>query len=129
LAVKLALDTNRYRDLVDGVEDVVITLELAASVAVPFVVVAELRAGFAVGTKGRRNERVLQRFLAKPGVETLYAGDGTTRAYASLYRQLRTQGTPIPTNDLWIAALVVEHGLTLYTRDRHFDHLSQLPLL
>ena len=127
--MRIALDTNRYRDLADGVEDVVMTLELAGSIAVPFIVIAELRAGFAVGTKARKNERALQRFLAKPGVDVLYAGDATTRAYASLYRQLRTQGTPIPTNDIWIAALVVEHGLTLYTRDRHFEHLPQLPVL
>jgi tRNA(fMet)-specific endonuclease VapC len=127
--VRIALDTNRYRDLADGVEDVVMTLELAGSIAVPFIVIAELRAGFAVGTKARKNERVLQRFLAKPGVDVLYGGDATTRAYASLYRQLRTQGTPIPTNDIWIAALVVEHALTLYTRDRHFEHLPQLPVL
>jgi len=49
-----------------------------------------------------------------------------TNRYASLYRQLRRQGTPIPTNDLWIAALVVQHGLALYARDRHFDELPQL---
>lgn len=127
--MKLALDTNRYRDLVDGVDEVVLTLELAESIAVPFIVVAELRAGFAVGTRTRSNERVLSRFLAKPGVRTIYPGDATTRTYASLYRQLRRQGTPIPTNDIWIAALVVEHGLTLYTRDAHFEHLPQLPVL
>jgi len=127
--VKLALDTNRYRDLADGLEEVVTTLELADRISVPFVVVAELRAGFTAGTRSRRNDRVLQRFLAKPGVETVYPDDGTTRTYASLYRQLRSQGTPIPTSDLWIAALVVQKGLTLYTRDRHFDHLPQLPLL
>ena len=44
-----------------------------------------------------------------------------------LFAQLRNQGTPIPANDLWIAALVMEHGLYLYSRDGHFDHLSQLP--
>ncbi|MGB8297405.1 MAG: hypothetical protein WCG85_18415 [Polyangia bacterium] len=52
--------------------------------------------------------------------------DQTTHQYASLYRQLRRQGTPIPTNDIWSAALVLQHGLTLHARDRHFDHLAQL---
>ena len=49
--------------------------------------------------------------------------------YAHLFYQLRQQGTPIPTNDIWIAALTVEHGLALFSRDSHFDHLPQLARL
>ena len=127
--MRLALDTNRYTDFCRGDEGVVRRLEEAEMIFVPFVVVGELRAGFAVGSKGRENERVLQRFLRRPGIETLYAGETTTRFYADLFRQLRQQDTPIPTNDLWIAALVVEHGLTLYSRDPHFRKLPQLDLL
>ena len=127
--MRLALDTNRYRDLVDGDRGVVDTLERADAVWIPFVVLAELRAGFVVGRKGRENERTLQRFMSKDGVSTLFASDATTHVYGTLYRQLRQQGTPIPTHDLWIAALVVEHSLTLFSRDRHFDHLAQLDRL
>lgn len=46
--------------------------------------------------------------------------------YAAVYRQLRRQGTPIPTNDLWIAALVLQHNLVLFARDRHFDSVAQI---
>lgn len=127
--MRLALDTNRYRDLTDGVPDVVATLVRAEAVLVPFVVVAELRAGFSLGGKGRANEAVLRRFLDKDGVDVLWPTDATTRAYADLYRQLRTQGTPIPTNDLWIAALVVENDLFLCSRDAHFKHLPQLSVV
>lgn len=127
--MRVALDTNRYRDLVDGDPDVARLLEEAESIHLPFIVIAELRAGFVVGMKARENEAVLQRFLMKPGVELLYPGDGTTRTYASLYKQLRQQGTPIPTNDLWIAALVQERGLALCSRDKHFQHLPQLSLV
>jgi tRNA(fMet)-specific endonuclease VapC len=129
VALRLALDTNRYTDLGAAVPEVVQTLEGADQVYLPFIVLAELRAGFALGSRGLANERSLQLFLAKPGVEVLLAGEGTTRVYAQLYRQLRQQGTPIPAHDLWIAALVVEHGLTLYSRDRHFDDLPQLSRL
>jgi len=104
-------------------------VEGARTVLVPFVVLAELRAGFAVGTLGRANERFLQRFLAKAGVEVVYATDATTHCYAALYRQLRQQGTPVPTNDLWIAALVTEHGARLCTRDAHFEKLAQLDVV
>ena len=127
--MRIALDTNRYRDLCEGDPETIALIQEAESVYLPFVVLAELRAGFSLGRRGRENERVLQRFLMKPGVEVLYAQDATTRSYASLYRQLRRQGTPIPTNDLWIAALVLEHGLALYTRDAHFEHLPQLNLV
>ncbi|MBW2731605.1 MAG: type II toxin-antitoxin system VapC family toxin [Deltaproteobacteria bacterium] len=127
--MRIALDTNRYRDLCDADPAVIAMLERAESILVPFVVIAELRAGFAIGKRMQQNEQVLRRFLNKPGVSVLYATDATTRGYANLYRQLRSQGTPIPTNDLWIGALVVEHDLALLTRDRHFAHLPQLTLL
>ena len=127
--MRVALDANRYTDLCRGDLEVAGTLEEADSVYVPFVVLAELRAGFAFGSLGRDNEQVLQRFLRKPGVDVLYPDDTTTRTYARLYRQLRRQGTPIPINDLWIAALVVEHNLALCSHDHHFDHLPQIEIV
>lgn len=126
LCVKLALDTNRYTDLCRGDKSVIETVELADEMWLPFIVVGELRAGFAVGSQGPRNEAILRRFLFKPGVAVLYADDQTTHHYAGVYRQLRKQGTPIPTNDMWIAALVLQHSLVLYARDAHFDALPQL---
>lgn len=127
--MRVALDTNRYRDLCEGEEDVTQLLEESESVHLPVIVVGELRAGFALGRKGRENEAVLQRFLMKPGVEVLYPTDATTRHYANLFRQLRHQGTPIPTNDLWIAALVLEHNLVLCSRDGHFRNIPQLNIV
>jgi tRNA(fMet)-specific endonuclease VapC len=127
--MRVALDANRYTDLTAGDREVARLLEEADAVYLPFIVLAELRAGFAVGTVGSANEEVLQRFLRKPGVELLFAGEETTRTYANLYRQLRRQGTPIPINDLWIAALVVEHNLVLCSRDGHFRSLPQLEIV
>ncbi len=124
--MRLALDTNRYSDLCRGVPAVVEIVERAEAVFLPFVVVAELRAGFAVGKRGAENERTLRRFIQKPGVGVLLADDQTMHFYATTYRQLRQQGAPIPTNDLWIAALVLQHGLVLCARDRHFDRLPQI---
>jgi tRNA(fMet)-specific endonuclease VapC len=124
--VRLALDTNRYTDLCRGEESVIETVEQAEEVWLPFIVIGELRAGFAVGTHGPRNEAVLRRFLLKRGVGILYTDEQTTHHYANVYRQLRKQGTPIPTNDMWIAALVLQHSLVLCARDVHFDALAQL---
>lgn len=124
--MRLALDTNRYADLCRGNVSIVEVIEFAEEVWLPFIVLAELRAGFAVGTQGPHNEAVLRRFLLKPGVGVLYPDDQTTHHYAAVYRQLRKQGTPIPTNDMWIAALVLQHSLVLFARDAHFDVLPQL---
>jgi tRNA(fMet)-specific endonuclease VapC len=125
--MKIALDTNRYVDLCKGLASTVDLVALADAVFVPFVVVGELRAGFALGKRGAENERVLRRFLQKDGVHLLLADDQTTFHYASVFRHLREHGTPVPTNDMWIAALVLEHNLVLHARDEHFDRLPQLP--
>ena len=124
--MRLALDTNRYSDLVRGDAAVVALVERADEVLLPFIVLAELRAGFSLGKRGAENERALRRFLMKRGVTVLFADEQTIELYVSVFRQLRRQGTPIPTNDLWIAALVLQHGLVLCARDRHFDHLPQI---
>ena len=124
--MRLALDTNRYADLCRGDASVIETVELADEVWLPFIVVGELRAGFAVSTQGPRNEAVLCRFLLKPRVGILYADDQTTYHYANIFRQLRKQETPIPTNDMWVAALTLQHSLVLFARDAHFDALAQL---
>ena len=124
--MRLALDTNAYVDLCKGVEETVRLVATADAVFLPFAVVAELRAGFAMGRRSAENERTLRRFLLKPGVGVLYPDDQTSHHYASAYRQLRHQGTPVPTNDLWIAALVLQHNLVLHSRDRHFGHLPQI---
>jgi tRNA(fMet)-specific endonuclease VapC len=126
VALRLALDTNRYTDLCRGDASVIDMVEFADEVRLPFIVVGELRAGFAVGSQGPRNESVLRQFLLKPRVGVLYADDQTTHHYASIFRQLRQQGTPIPTNDMWIAALALQHSLALFARDAHFDALPQL---
>ena len=68
----------------------------------------------------------MQDFLRRPGISVLLPDELTTRHYAAIALQLRRQGTPIPINDVWIAALVLQHALTLYARDAHFDHLPQL---
>lgn len=127
--MRVAVDTNRYVDLCKGLDETVGILEQAEQILLPFVVLGELRAGFVHGRREAENERVLRRFLMKDGVRILFADDQTTHHYASVFRQLRKQGTPIPTNDMWIAALVLQHNLVLHARDKHFDHLPQLILV
>ena len=124
--MNLLVDTNRYRDYCDGVIETLEVFRSAASISFPFIVLGELRAGFVWGQKAEENEARLMGLLHSERVRTLYPDDQTTHHYARLYNQLRTQGTPIPSNDLWIAALSAQHNLLLYSRDEHFDKLPQL---
>jgi len=124
--VRVALDTNRLTDLLTGDAALAERLGACDAVWIPLVVLAEMKAGFYGGTQQQRNEALLQKFLAKPTVEVLLPGRHTVEHYARLFVQLKRTGSPIPDNDLWIAALVLEHDLLLITRDRHFQRIPQL---
>jgi len=127
--MKIAVDSNRYTDFCRGLPEVVEIIENAIEIHIPLIVLAEQRAGFAHGSSREKNERVLTKFLNNEGVFILSPDDQTTFFYADLYSYLRKKGKPIPTNDLWIAALVLQHNLVLFDRDSDFDYLPQLARL
>ena len=85
--MRVALDTNRYVDLCKGGAETVALLEEAEAILLPFVVVGELRAGFAHGRRQAENERILRRLRLKDGVRVLFADDQTTHHYAAVFRQ------------------------------------------
>lgn len=124
--MRAALDTNRLTDLFQGDAALAKQLGSCDEVWLPLTVLAELRAGFLGGNRAARNEALLQSFLIRPTVRVLLPNLDTADAYARLFVQLKQAGTPIPDNDLWIAALCLQHNLTLITRDRHFRHIPQL---
>jgi predicted nucleic acid-binding protein len=127
--VKLLLDTHRLSDALSQVEDVLDVLEAAEAVYVPVVTLGEIRAGFRQGGRALENEKRLSWFLSQAGIATLGVEAAVSHRYAEIHRALKSRGTPIPTNDLWIAAVAVEHGLVLYTRDAHFEKVPGLACL
>lgn len=127
--MKILLDTNAYIFLCKNMADIDVCTRRAERIFFSFISLGELRGGFLCGKKVQNNEKNLTRFLNSSRVTILFADEQTTHHYSRLYLQLRKQGTPIPTNDIWIAALAMQYNLTLVTRDRHFQHLPQLPLL
>ena len=124
--MRIALDTNAYVAVARGTGPAVELVRTATEILLPLVVLGELRAGFAAGTRSERNEASLAAFLRSPRVQVLCPDEQTTFHYARLFAYLRKKGTPVPTSDLWIAALVVQHELSLVTRDAHFDKLPQV---
>jgi len=124
--VKVLLDTNRLSDALAEVDEVLDHLEAAEAIYVPAIALGELRSGFLGGRRAAQNETRLTWFLSQDGVSTVSVDGPVTHRYAAIHRALRRQGTPVPTNDLWIAAIAVEHALVLYTRDAHFEHIAGL---
>jgi tRNA(fMet)-specific endonuclease VapC len=95
---------------------------------VNIVVLGELLAGFRCGTREAENRQELEQFLNSPRVEILSIDEETADFYATVFRALKDKGRPIPSNDLWIAASTLRHGLALATLDEHFRNIDGLLL-
>ena len=128
MEIRIALDTNRLTDLLHGDPALAEFLGRCDEVWIPLIVLGEMKAGFYGGNRQLQNEMRLRNILAIHNVQILFPGRETAEQYARLFVQLKRAGLPIPDNDMWIAAMALEHDLTLITRDRHFDHIPQLPL-
>ena len=127
MEVRVALDTNRLTDLFQGDAALGEQLAICEQVCIPLVVLAEIKAGIYGGNQQSKNEALLRLLLARETVTVLLPDRDTAEHYARLYVQLKRAGTPVPDNDLWIAAIALQHDLILVTRDKHFDRISQLP--
>ena len=125
----VAIDTNAYAAFRKGDADAIEVLTMVDHIVVPTVVLGELHAGFALGKRTATNERDLARFLASPRVEVRAVDERTSVVYGGVFMQLRKQGTPIPTNDIWIAACALVAGTPLFTFDAHFAYVDQLLLI
>jgi tRNA(fMet)-specific endonuclease VapC len=104
-------------------------VRMADEIGLSSVVLGELLAGFAVGSREAQNRRELATFLDSPRVDVLPVTTDTATFYATVFALLRRKGRPIPTNDLWIAATALEHGLSLVTSDVHFREIEGLRLI
>jgi predicted nucleic acid-binding protein len=104
-------------------------VDAAEWIGISSVVLGELHTGFRAGAQRRRNEGELERFLAHPVVEELRVDRDVASVYADIVSALRAKGTPIPTNDVWIAASAADAGATLLAYDTHFAAVDRIGLL
>jgi tRNA(fMet)-specific endonuclease VapC len=128
--MRLLIDTNAYSALMRGHREVVARVRQANRVLVSPIVAAELLMGFRLGRRFEENAARFEAFLANPFVESVPITRTTADRFARLAVALRAKGRPIPTNDLWIAAQVVETGADLLSSDTHFagiDGLAWIP--
>lgn len=120
----MTLDTNALSALADGDETLLARLDTALELCVPVIVLGEFRFGIRQSRYRRSYEKWLD--AALHDLTILPVLESTTQEYAALFQELRNAGTPIPTNDVWIAALCREHRLSIISRDSHFSAVPGL---
>ncbi|OGJ21740.1 MAG: hypothetical protein A3A82_00890 [Candidatus Pacebacteria bacterium RIFCSPLOWO2_01_FULL_47_12] len=119
------LDTSAYSYLLYKHKSLQGEVEKAGTVYFSPIVVGEILSGFKKGTLVQKNMSVLQQFLSDIATSCDVTSD-TAEIYSDIYTKLSKQGTPIPINDVWIAAQCIEFGAELLTFDSHFRHISDL---
>ncbi len=123
---RLVLDTSAYSHFRKGHPQVLASLTAAVQVFVPVIVLGELEAAFELGSRVAENRRVLAEFLALPYVNVPNVTPATVRHYASVLVSLRAAGTPIPLNEVWIAACTLERHGRILTFDRDYLRVPAL---
>lgn len=123
---RYCLDTSAYSRFQLGESQVRGLIDGAVWIGFPAIALGELRAGFMQGRDRDRNDQVLAEFLANPVVEVLAVDDEVSLQYAEIVLELRRKGTPIPTNDIWIAATAARAGAIVLTYDDHFRAVTRV---
>jgi tRNA(fMet)-specific endonuclease VapC len=120
----MILDTNALSAFVDGAAEVGNVLRRQARAAIPVIVLGEFRYGIAESRQRAAYEAWLESQLSH--FEVLPVVEETTIAYAALRVAVKRLGRPIPANDVWIAALALQHRLPVLSRDEHFDMVPDI---
>ncbi|MEF8889370.1 MAG: type II toxin-antitoxin system VapC family toxin [Desulfohalobiaceae bacterium] len=126
---KVMIDTTIYSLALRGDHTVADLLRRIESIGISTISVGELLAGFQAGNREKKNREELELFLDSPRVTVFDTDVESADFYASIFNQLKRAGTPIPTNDIWIAATAFQHGYKLLSSDRHFDSVQGLFLI
>ena len=124
--MRVFLNTSAYSAFMSGHPDVKRALQEADAVYVNPIVLGELRAGFLKGRWRKKNEEELRAFLASPRVDVVDVTEATAERYAAIIDFLWKGGLPIPTNDIWIAASAMQHGLKLITTHVHYTKVPHI---
>lgn len=123
---KIFLDTSAYSAFKKNNKKVTELILEADSVHFSPIVLGELFSGFDGGRFQETNRKELKEFLQHPAVSILEMTEETAERYSLILHDLKKRGQPVPTNDLWIAASVMENGSVLVTADQHFQNVSQI---
>ena len=123
---RILLDTSGYSGFMRGDSAIRAHIRNADEIALSPIVLGELYSGFLRGKLRAKNEKELTEFMSSPRVNLIQIDDETSKRYAVILDRLWDAGTPVPTNDLWIASSAMQHGLTILTIDRHFLKMREV---
>lgn len=126
---RVLIDTNIYIEFLRGDENINNILSSADFIAFSVISIGEILAGFKIWSDEKKYLNELDEFLYSPRLIVYDIDSETAEFYAKIYNELRIAGNPIPTNDMWIAALALQHGIKLLTNDRHFTKVAGLFLI
>ncbi|EFI33520.1 PilT protein domain protein [Desulfonatronospira thiodismutans ASO3-1] len=126
---RVMIDTNIYSLALKGDPEVADYLRKVDKIGISTISIGELLSGFKGGNREDKNREELDFFLDSPRVVVHAVDVETADFYASILDKLKSAGTPIPTNDMWIAASAFQHGYKLFSRDRHFEMVQGLILV
>ena len=124
--MNVVLDTSAYSQFRRGHQAILDIVRRSETIALPAIVLGELHSGFRSGNRCAEHVAQLAQFLSKPSVRVLNVTEETALRYAEIDAYLKKRGRPIPRNDVWIAAVALEHGLHLVTLDAHFREIPML---
>lgn len=124
--MRIVLDTSAYSHFRGNHAEVVNRIAAAHVVYLPTTVLGELEAAFRLGRRTGDNRAKLEEFLQEDFVSVLPVTTDVARRYGEIFVDLRTAGTPIPVNDIWIAAATIDAGAQLITFDADFDRIARL---
>lgn len=125
---RILIDTNVYSGFKRNDPRVVPLLKRAEYIGINTIVLGELIGGFKCGNKLERNLEELHAFLESPRVSVLDIDEDTAEFFGEIYMKLKKKGKPIPSNDMWIAASAMRHGLSMFTLDEHFRNIEGLAI-
>ena len=123
---RVVLDTSAYSKFQLRHAGIIEALSAAKVILIPVIVLGELEAGFELGRRAPANRQALADFLDDPAVRILDLTAAAAGCYARIFARLRSAGTPISTNDMWIAAATMECGGHLLSFDRDFERIPGL---
>ena len=126
---RLLIDTNIYSYALKGEGEVIEVLRKADEIGFSVISIGELLSGFKKGGREKKNREELEEFLDSPRVVVYSVNEDTAEFYAEVLNNLRKIGKPVPTNDIWIAAVAFKNGLILFTKDTHFQKIAGLSLV
>jgi tRNA(fMet)-specific endonuclease VapC len=120
------LDTSAYSAFMRGHPELKLAVQRSEEIRVTPIVLGELISGFKTGKNEARNRQLLEAFLSSPRVNIIDIDEETSERYAIILNALRVKGTPIPTNDIWIASSAMQYGLKVVTTDTHYLQIPQI---